>query len=85
MVVAFRGRRESRARLVNAGDPDANFYEVRNYIGGTLQIDVFEAGNDEAVWRGVGRVDIYDERELAKAAARTVKAILASFPSHSDG
>lgn len=80
MVVSFQGRSASRARYANAGDPDANYYVVRNYTEGTLEIDVFEPGTQTPVWRGVGRADLYSERELQKAADRAVRAILAEFP-----
>jgi hypothetical protein len=80
MVVAFHSSGESRARSELAPDPDTNYYVVRNYIEGTLTIDVFERGGHEPVWRGVGKMDIKNEREAPRVAAEAVRAILDRFP-----
>ena len=79
-VVAFRARGVNRARWKHAGDPDANFYRVQNYVEGTLVIDIFDVGRSKPVWHGVGTVDIFSDRDTEEAARRAVKAILAEFP-----
>ncbi len=79
-VVAFRARSVARSRRQLAGDPDANYYRVKNYITGTLVINVFPVGSPEPIWHGVAEADITRAGELRPTAAKAVRAILAEFP-----
>lgn len=81
LVVTFRGDRVSKTRTQDAGDPDANYYVVRDYVEGTLTIDVYERATRELVWHGVGRVDLSRQADVPDAAARAVERVLARFPS----
>lgn len=81
MVVAFRGSGKSRERLEDAGDPDADFYVVQDYIEGTLVIEVFAHGGETPLWHGTGEVDVSTEANLEKAAAKAVEAVLKDFPA----
>jgi hypothetical protein len=80
MVVAFRAGGETRSRYQYASDPDTSSYVARDYIEGTLAIDVFGAAGREPVWHGTGQVDVFRERDVEDAAAQSVRAILAGFP-----
>lgn len=80
IVVAFQARGVERSRLQDAGDPDATFYVVRDYVEGTLVIDVFSAGRSRPAWHGVGTVDFAHESNAPRAARRAVRDILARFP-----
>ena len=65
-------------------DPDANYYVVRNYIEGTLVIDVFERETKTTLWRGVGQIDFQREKDARRRAPQVVAAILAEFPPDRD-
>ncbi len=84
-VVAFRASAYRKARLRNAGDPDATYYRIEKYVAGTLVIDVFPMGSSAPIWHGVGEVDVANERYAERAATRAVRAILQEFPPGSDG
>jgi hypothetical protein len=81
MVVTFRASGEPRSRRRDAGDPDANYYVVHEYIAGTLVIDVFDVLGKQLVWHGVGNVDVPSDRNPQRAAAQAVEVVLAKFPS----
>ena len=48
-MIVFLGRTEEKSRRVDAGDPDANYYVIKNYAEGTLEIGLaLGLGPDES-------------------------------------
>lgn len=85
MTVAFVVAGQSRSRIVNAGDPDTDYYVPESYTEGTLIIDVFDARTGRRVWRGIGQSDLVTSGRLVpddpeRAAVEATRKILAAFP-----
>jgi hypothetical protein len=81
LVVVFRARSVRSVRQQMVPDPETfYYYQLERYIEGTLDIDVFDARQEKRIWQGTGKVDIDDESQAEKAAARAVAAVLADFP-----
>ncbi len=77
--VAFRVSGAPRTRMVNAGDPDTDYYIPQEYREGALVIEVFDAGGS-AIWSGVGHRKVFQNTNVEKVALQAVDAILAEFP-----
>lgn len=73
-------------KLVNAGDPDVDYYEERAYVAGTLRIQIFDARSEALLWQGVGEADLFTSGALINAnvedaALNAARAILAKLPA----
>jgi hypothetical protein len=77
--VAFRVSGVARTRMINAGDPDADYYIPQEYREGALVIEVFDARGNP-VWSGVGHRKVFQDTNVEKVALEAVDAILAEFP-----
>ena len=82
VVVQTRARTAQRAVF---GESPGGCCVVRDYVEGTLEIDVFAAQGGTRIWRGVGQVDLDStaDRELGDTAARAARAVLADLPRRS--
>jgi hypothetical protein len=81
LVIVFRARAVRATRQQKVPDPDTfYYYRLERYIEGTLEIDIFDSGQEKRIWQGVGMVDVHSESQAEAAAARAVAAILAGFP-----
>jgi len=85
MRVAYLVTGVSTTRLVNAGDPDADYYVNETLIDGTLVIDVLDPKSGERFWHGTGETEIVTSGTLFTAssmstALRAVRKVLHHFP-----
>jgi len=84
LQVGFRLSAEPQSRVVNVGDPDADFYEVERYVEGTVRIAVSDAAG-RPLWRGRSTSELLLSGRLITTdveatAVEQVRAILAEFP-----
>ncbi len=85
LVVVFRGTGKRATRQVRVADPAAlYYYRLQRYVEGTLEVDVFDSGQEKPVWVGVGMVDILSEASTQAVAAHAVREILAGFPERGE-
>lgn len=85
LAVGFELTGQPRTKIVNAGDPDVDYYESRAYVEGTLRIEIVNARTDELLWEGVGKTDYFTTgalipTDVARAAVQTARAILEKLP-----
>ncbi len=80
LLVAFHVSGESRSRMVNAADPDTDYYVEQHYVEGTLMIEVLDNLSRQPLWRGSGTRPIFRERDAERAGIEAVRAILAELP-----
>jgi hypothetical protein len=79
LLVVFQGSTRAAERRTFAESP-GGCCVIEDYVAGTLMIDVFDARSGERIWRGVGEVDLPNEKHLEAAASSAAAAILAEFP-----
>ena len=63
LLVAFQGKTAHGQRRTWSESP-GGCCVIENYVAGTLVIEVFTARDQERIWRGVGSVDLPNEKNL---------------------
>jgi hypothetical protein len=85
MLVSYRASGERRSRRRTTADISTQYTVEEEYIESTLEIDLFDPGSREVLWRGVAHVDVFSDPAIPAAARKAVRAILADWPRPGDG
>lgn len=85
LIVSFLLSSEQEVRLVNASDPDTDYYVPKKFWNDTLTVSLFDAATGERVWRGRGAVEtmiggaIFPESR-ERSLTRTARKVLDALP-----
>ncbi len=81
----FLIKRVEGEKLVNAGDPDADYYILRPYVDGTVTILVLDPKTREPLWQGSGETQVFTSGaiprpNLDEVAADTARSVIDRLP-----
>lgn len=86
LLVGYTVRSAEVVRLVDAGEPDANFERPRNFAAETLAVSASDAGSGELLWRGTAKTETPTSGALVtedprKALLEAVRRVMSEFPA----
>ncbi len=79
LIVLFQGQAVRQQRATH-GDFFGGCCVIREYVAGTVEIDIHSRNDGKRIWRGVAQVDLPTAKNLVAEAARAVSAILEEYP-----